>query len=394
MPCPLIRPTLLLLLATLVAFPATRPGAARAADVGGPQLVAFLNAQRAAHGIPAGIAEDPALSDGCTKHNRYGAANGMLVHGEDPASPAYTPEGDAAARTAVLYRGQSWAAGDSPFEFAPIHLHQLLAPYLDRAGADETAGYGCITTLASVARPSLVVDTLFTYPGDGTRDWRASETVRGDPSTPAPTVGIPAGTRTGPTLYVMASGPGLRWGSPSHVVSASLTGPGGPVQVVTFDRSSPEIGAYLPTGAQLLPRAPLQPAATYTAAIVLQVTGDDGVPRDISRTWSFTTAAAAEPARTVAESSCTTALRYAGLRRQAGLRRLRVRATACRAAVLRVVVRRAGRVVLRRSVRLPRTGTHVVSVTLPRRLRAGRYAVRATVAGATLSFSARLPAAR
>jgi hypothetical protein len=43
---------------------------------------------------------------------------------------------------------------------------------------------------------------------------------------------------------------------------------------------------------------------------------------------------------------------------------------------------------------LPRAGTRVVSVAMQRSLPAGRYAVRATGAGATLSFSARLPAAR
>ncbi len=396
-PLPHLRRRLADLAAALVpalAVVALLPGPASASDVTGAQLVGFLNAQRAAHGIPAGIVEDPALSDGCAKHNRYGAANGTLVHREDPASRAYTPEGDAAAATAVLYRGRTWTAQANPFELAPIHLHQLLSPYLDRAGADETAGYGCLTTLASVSRAPAPVDTLYTYPGDGTRDWRAAEVDSEEPFTPGQTVGIPAGVRTGPTLYVMASGPGLRWGSGSKVVSASLTGPDGPVTLLAFDRTSPQVGSYLPVGAQLLPRAPLREGATYTASLVLRVTGDDGVPRDIARTWSFTTAAAATAADGIAAATCATAVRFAGVRTVAHVRRLRVRTTACRRTVLRVVVRRGGRVVLRRSVALPRAGTRTVSVTLPRRLRAGRYAVRATVAGAGVSFSVRLPAAR
>lgn len=46
--------------------------AAARADVTGPQIVSFLNSQRAAHGIPAGIVEDDGLSQGCRSHNHYG----------------------------------------------------------------------------------------------------------------------------------------------------------------------------------------------------------------------------------------------------------------------------------------------------------------------------------
>ncbi len=390
-----VAASLALLLLIVVATLAGAAPPASAAGATGPQLVAYLNAQRAAHAIPAGITEDPGLSDGCAKHNRYGAANGTLVHREDPASPAYTPEGDAAARTSVMYRGAHWTAQSNPFEHAPIHLHQLLSPYLDRAGADETAGYGCLTTLASVARPAEPVDTLFTYPRDGTHRWRTSEVASEGPFTPGETVGIPQGTRTGPTLYVMASGPGLRWTSASQVVSASLTGAGSSVALETFDRLSPQVGTYLPVGAQLLPRAPLRPQTTYTAAIVLRVTGADGTPRDIARTWSFTTASAAEEAATAAgPAACTTSVRFGGVRKVARVRQLRVRTTACRPTVLEVVLRRKGRVVLRRSVRLQRTGARVVALALPRSLSAGRYTARATMAGAGSSFSVRLPAAR
>ncbi|MCW2999645.1 MAG: hypothetical protein JWN65_3194 [Solirubrobacterales bacterium] len=400
-----VTPRRLLLLGLLLPALGAVPSPA-AADVAGPQLLSFLNAQRAAHGIPAGIVEDPALSDACAKHDRYGAANDDLAHQEDPLKPGFTAEGNDAAGKAVLYRGSTWSATANPFEVAPIHLHQLLSPFLDRAGGYETQGYGCVTTLASIGRPPEAVDTLYTYPRDGTTDWRASEIDTEGPFTPGQTVGIPQGTRTGPTLYVMVSGPGLRWTSGTKVLAASLTGPAGPVDIVTFDRSSPQIGAYLPAGAQLLPRAPLAAATTYTAAIRLQVTGDDGIPRELTRTWSFSTAAAAA---TLADTTgvalhsrqvtrragaCSSALRFTGIRRSSGVRRLRVQATACRPTTLRVTIRPVGRKALTRRIGLKANGTHTVAIALPRRLRAGRCAVKITMAGAALSFTTRVPAVR
>src|SRR4051794_15352099 len=166
------------------------------ADVTGPQIVGFLNAQRAEHGLPAGIAEDPALSEGCAKHDRYGRQNNTLQHDENPLSPGFTPEGNAAAQTSVLYRGGSpWSATNNPFETAPIHLAQLLAPRLDRMGAAEIDGFGCATTQASRNRPAPVSDVVYTYPGDNTASWITAETAAEGPYTPGQQVGIPAGTR-------------------------------------------------------------------------------------------------------------------------------------------------------------------------------------------------------
>src|SRR4051794_19026214 len=92
------------------------------ADLTGPAIVGFLNAQREAHGIPSGIVEDAGLSDGCAKHDQWSIRNNKLQHFEEPLSPGYTAEGDAAARTSVLYRGGSdWSPSNNPFETAPIH---------------------------------------------------------------------------------------------------------------------------------------------------------------------------------------------------------------------------------------------------------------------------------
>ncbi len=72
------------------------------ADVSGPQIVGYVNAQRAAQGIPANIANDAALTTGCANHNAYGRMNNVLVHEEDPALAGYTASGNAAAQRSVL----------------------------------------------------------------------------------------------------------------------------------------------------------------------------------------------------------------------------------------------------------------------------------------------------
>jgi len=181
-------------------------GAPARADVGGPAIVGFLNAQRAAQGVPSGIVEDASLSDGCAKHNAYDRINGVLTHGEDPSRPGYTQEGDQAGKTSVLYAGSGpWTGSHDPFEAAPIHLHQLLAPRLDRMGASEDQGYGCATTLASRNRPAPASDVTYTYPGDGATAWSPAQTAAEGPYTPGERVGIPAGTTTGPYLYVSST---------------------------------------------------------------------------------------------------------------------------------------------------------------------------------------------
>ena len=126
------------LLAALAAAPAAHA-------LSGEQAVAALNAQRAASGIPAAIAHVAQWSGWCAQHNAYMRANGgELTHEETPGAPGYTPEGAQAAASSVLARG-SWNAGN-PWETAPIHLHQLLAPRLDAMGVEDAAGYVCATT--------------------------------------------------------------------------------------------------------------------------------------------------------------------------------------------------------------------------------------------------------
>ncbi len=97
----------------------------------------MLNAQRAANGLPADIIENPAWSDGCAKHMAYLQANGKFQHHEDAGDPGYSVEGDAAGNSSVLVMpGEAFLAnGTNSFETAPIHLAQMLSPYLRESGA-------------------------------------------------------------------------------------------------------------------------------------------------------------------------------------------------------------------------------------------------------------------
>lgn len=275
--------------------------AVAAADVSGPEIVGFLNAQRAANEIPAGIIEDPVLSSGCAKHNAYGAQNDTLEHAEDPSKPGYSAEGEQAAQTSVLYAGGGpWTAANNPFETAPIHLHQLLAPRIDRMGASENGGYGCATTFGSRARPAPASDVTYTYPGDGAQGWVASQTAAEGPYTPGQRVGIPEGAETGPYLYAMFDGPLLSGFEAASGATGSLAGPGGGVPVAVVDNTTAGLENYLPTGAELIPRTPLAPGTAYTAQVAATV---EGVA--FSHRWRFTTADGPDPFRAKARRKKT-----------------------------------------------------------------------------------------
>jgi hypothetical protein len=289
------RLSLVVLTVAVAVFALGAPGLA-SADVSGPDIVSFLNAQRVANGIPAGIVEDGALSAGCAAHDNYGALNHVLVHTEDSTKPGYSAAGKAAAETSVLYRGGGpWTAVKNPFEQAPIHLHQLLAPRLDRMGAAETQGFGCATTLASRARPAPAQSITYTYPGDGVQGWVTAQVASEGPYTPGEQVGIAAGTRTGPYLYVSFDGPTLGLFSTAQATGATLTGPDGPVAVLTADNTTPGLTNYLPTGMEVIPRDALKPASTYTASVSATVTpfgGGAAIP--FTHAWSFTTGGQAQ----------------------------------------------------------------------------------------------------
>lgn len=263
------------------------------------QIIDALNTQRSAAGLPAGITENASWSSACAKHNAYQAAHGgQLIHGEpDKQSPTYSPEGDAVSLGAVLSTG-TWDKGN-PFESAPIHLHQLLAPRLNVVGANESSGFSCTTTFGpppqtpGYARPPAAKATISTYPGENTPGLPGSEIADEGPFTPGEVLGIPRGTVTGRYIMILVDGPWTTALPRVDVITASVKPVGGePVEIKIADRDvkTPDgrnLGDYLPQGAQLIPVKPLAENTRYEVSVQLTV---QGTP--LSKTFSFGTGAA------------------------------------------------------------------------------------------------------
>ena len=261
-------------------------------------IVARINAQRTAHGIPAGIRWVADWSHKCALHNARMKLNSRLQHPEEEGSPGYTSGGNWAGTHAVLAAGTHWVDGN-PWETAPIHLIQLLGPGLARMGAAETSGYDCATTWPGYERLG-VKNVVHSYPGDGTKLWRPSEVAIEAPFTPGEKVGIPAGTRTGPYLYLLPDGPWTQAGTIS-VTSASLSGPGGAVPLRIIDKRNADVGPYMPKGsAMLIPLRPLRGGSAYT--VTTRLTSGTTA---LTKRWRFTTARENEVSQQVEAASMT-----------------------------------------------------------------------------------------
>ncbi len=274
----------LLAAAALFASGALAPSAGALSSKG---IIAKINEQRVFHGLPGKVANSSARADGCKKHNRYQRLNGgQLTHFEQKGKPGYSKEGAAAARASVLSRGILWSQGN-PWEAAPIHLAALLAPRLNKAGADETGDYNCVVT-NGLGRKAPKTPTVYVYPGEG-KSYPGSETASEGPYTPGQRVGIKDGTETGPYLFVFFDGP-LSTSAAGDITKAALTGPNGPVELKVADNKVRGLETFLPTGGVLIPRKPL-PEGVYTASVAgnaREVFGPDKGKRvDFARTWSF-----------------------------------------------------------------------------------------------------------
>jgi hypothetical protein len=245
---------------------------AGAAALSGPEIVQRLSRQREANGIPAGLVERPDWSADCAKHNYYGAQTGELRHSEDPSSPFYSEEGNWAAENSVLASGSSWSQGN-PWEEAPIHLIQLLAPPLSEMGAAENENHNCATTWPGYQRPEPTTLIAYSYPGNGVAGVVPTERASESPSVPGDEVGLPEGTATGRYLLAYLSGVEPS-DAPDVTATAALSGSGGPVDLRVVDSTDEEIGGYMPQpSAFLIPAQPLKPQTTYQADVKWSMEG-------------------------------------------------------------------------------------------------------------------------
>jgi hypothetical protein len=272
---------------TLLSFVVVALAAAGAAAAGSGAssgtILAALNSQRTANGIPGRVKENPSWSQKCARHIAYMGSTGTLAHSEDPANPAYSAAGNWAGENSVLAEGASWPNGN-PFANAPIHLIQLMSPELHRVGIEASSGFVCVTTWPGYGAPAQKSPTVFSVPGNGARGVPYAQTANELPLVPGDVVGLPRGTRTGFNMMVYAEGVRDPWHL--RITAATLTGPHGPVALRTVDRTNPTVGPFLPSGSGfIIPVAPLEPGTSYTASVSF----GGGEAR---RTWHFTTATA------------------------------------------------------------------------------------------------------
>lgn len=275
-----MRTTLLSLLVVAMAA----AGAAAAGSGAAPgAILAALNSQRIANGIPGRVKENAGWSQKCARHIAYMGTTGTFGHSEDPASPAYSADGSWAGENSVLAAGSSWP-NENPFATAPIHLIQLMSPELRQVGIEASSGFVCVTTWPGYGSSSWKQPTVFSVPGNGATRVPYAETADELPLVPGDAVGLPRGTKTGFNIMVFAEGVRDPWRL--RITGATLTGPDGPVGLRLVDRGTPTVGPYLPPGSGfLIPVAPLEPSTTYKASVNF----GHGQAR---RSWHFTTATA------------------------------------------------------------------------------------------------------
>ncbi len=243
-------------------------GPAQGLAASSAQIVSLLNKERAANGIPAAVTENPAWSAACRQHNAYQAKNHVFGHAETEGKPGYSREGNLIAATSVLAQGIRWGPGD-PYDNAPYHLFDLLNPRISSTGAADSEGFGCVEILLGTLRavPSSV--QLYSYPGNGHRNVPYTQKASELPESPAQTLGL--GSRaTGPTLLVYLDGPWSN-GSRAQLTAATLRSARGSVALRWLDNTTSNLLA--PTGAILVPVAPLRPATRYSVTVEGAVQG-------------------------------------------------------------------------------------------------------------------------
>lgn len=262
--------------------PASVPAGTTAHNAAGD--LRYLNALRASVGLPAGIVLNPRWSAECAAHDTYDRDNHILEHPENPKLRGASTGGAWAGLNSILAE-YVWTRGNrTPWWTAPIHLIQLFSPSLSVIGIDNTDGFQCATTWPGMLRTPVTRDTIFTYPGNGSRNVPPSENADESPFVPGQFVGIPLGRTAGRELFVYLNQAGATGQAYVRILHATLRRGRRPVAVRWVDNSTKTLGEYL-SGGILLPLKPLRGRTRYTTTVTVK----DGTG-SLTDTWSFTTA--------------------------------------------------------------------------------------------------------
>ena len=231
-----------------------------------------VNYYRAMAGVGA-VAEDPAMSAGAYQHSCYMLQNG-IAHDEVPGRPGYTPEGDEAGNSGNVAVSSAFGASSrSHIELwmtGPFHAIGVLRPQLTSVGFGK-----CDSQNTSPWRSGATLDVLrglgtasprsepILFPGDGA----TTNLDRFIVETPDPLSFC--GWSGGAGLPVIAMMPEGVTGN----VSASITGPSGPLQTCAISRLNTSGTAQSilqgDNAVVAIPRNPLAPG-TYSVTVTTQ----------------------------------------------------------------------------------------------------------------------------
>ena len=214
--------------------------ASAATSVQGAGVIAIVNEQRAANGIPPITTDDQSYaSSWCPRE-----FEAPLTQGETGRVSAST---------------DNWSATTTPYSTAPLHQYVIYAPLATIAGdVDTTKGEDCM----GVGQPDLLsavtapAPTFYAFVNErGPHYAVSSELARELPTTPQQQLGEPAATRTGPQLLLFEVGLGF---SP-HAASVTLQTSAGTIV--------PDVKVAPETEGGVLVSPPLRPGTSYVLHI-------------------------------------------------------------------------------------------------------------------------------
>jgi hypothetical protein len=250
------------------------------------------------------VAENPAWSVGNALHARYGVKTDTLQHDEDPGSPWYTSEGQAAAQksniaaTFGLQANDAWAI--ATWMQAPFHALGILDPRLTHVGHGlyREADGGLQTASGLDVLRGLNYALIPRYPVLWPAHGAVIPLTYHWGSYPDPLASCPGYTSPSGLPLLVQLGPGNL--TPT-VTASSFSRAGLPLQHCVFteatyshpDGAAQSLGRAIlgPRDAVVLvPRAPLSPGAAYTVSIAAN---------GVTHTWTFAVAAAASTASTL-----------------------------------------------------------------------------------------------
>lgn len=255
-----------------------------------PTWLQIFNYYRAMAGLQS-VTENPAWSDGIRKHAIYSVKTRTFGHSEDPASPWFTPEGDAAARSSNLV-----GLGGEGMErealmgwlHTPFHGIGMLDPRLAQSGYGtyaEDAPWGQVGASGlDVIRGGSELPPDLEFPIEWPPEGSIVPFVNLQGEWPNPLTACP-GKDFGWGFPLM-----VQWAEDPQVTAHSLMQGDQRLDHCVLDESTyvnPEpaeqslgrsvLGAR--NAVVLIPREPLVPGRTYTASVT---------SRGTRTAWSFT----------------------------------------------------------------------------------------------------------